>query len=163
MQENGFAGAYVRPLPTAVLELVATNAAREADTTTVSVHHAAIATRKSEQWHQILRKRAANEPGFEAEQIRGARWPAQVLRRQRAGFPGTVRGNDDSRSQDPGLSRALVDDGALVATVVVDKLRECAGLPNLGSGRRGTLKQQCVKVFAAHGSAAVLRPPGGRP
>src|SRR5450755_2484193 len=133
MQENGFAGAYVRPLPTAVLELVATNAAREADTTTVGVHHAAIATRESKQWHQILRQRAANEPGLEAEQVRGARFPAQVLGRQRAGFPGAVRGNDDSRSQDVGLSRFFVDDGALVAIIVVDKVRERAGLPNLRS------------------------------
>src|SRR5664279_5354693 len=109
MQKNGFTGAYVGPLPTAILELVATNAAREADTTTVSVHHAAIATRKREQWHQILRKRAANESGFEAEQIRGARWPAQVLGWQRARLPGTVRGNDELRPQDPGLSCALFD------------------------------------------------------
>ena len=62
-------------------------------------HHAAIAPWKGEQWHQILRKRAADERGFEAEQIRGSRPTAQVLRRHRARLPGTMRGDDDPRPQ----------------------------------------------------------------
>src|SRR5664279_1596163 len=159
MQQNGFAGAYVRPLPTTVLELVATNAAREAYTTSVGVHHAAIATRKSEQWHQIPWMCAAKEPGFKAEQIRAARWAAQVLRWQRARLPGAVRGNDELRPQNLGLSRALFDDRAVIATIVVDEPGERPRLPILRPGRGGTLKQQRVELFTTYGTAAVLRLP----
>jgi hypothetical protein len=69
-------------LPSAAFELVATNAARQTDTTSISVHHAAIAARKSEQWHQVEWQRAANEMGFETEQIGRTRLAAQILRRE---------------------------------------------------------------------------------
>ena len=152
-----------RPLSPAAIELVAANAARQADATAIGVHHAAIAAREGEQRHQVRGQRAVAKMGLEAEQIRGARRPAQVLRRHRAGLPGAVRGNDQPRPQDAGLPRALVDDGALVATVVVDELPRArtAATPSApaAAARWSSSVSRCSRPTAR---PPLLRPAGGR-
>ena len=59
MKEDGLTGADAGPLSPAAIELVAANAARQADATTVGVHQPAIAPRKGEQRHQVRGQRAA--------------------------------------------------------------------------------------------------------
>jgi hypothetical protein len=62
-------------------------------------------------------------------------------------------GDNQPRAQHSGVSGALVDDGAIVAAVVLDELREGVWLPYRCPGDRGALKQQSIKVFAAYGPA----------
>ncbi len=114
------------------------------------MHHAAVAARESKQWHQVPWQRAAHEMGLKTEQIRGPRRPAQVLRRQWARLPGTMRGNNAPRLQYAGLPGGLVHDDAIVASIVLDELGERERLPYRGPRDRSALKQQSIEVFAAH-------------
>src|SRR3954468_20501922 len=51
-------------------EMIAPNTAGQADGPISSVHHAAVTTRKSDQWHEIFRQARTHETRFEREQIR---------------------------------------------------------------------------------------------
>jgi hypothetical protein len=62
-------------------------------------------------------------------------------------------GDNQPRLHYARLSGAPVDDSALVATCMLDELRERARLPYRCAGDRCALEQQSIEVFAAYGPA----------
>ena len=123
MRENRFPGFCARGALPTLRELRAPNAARQADATSIGIHHSAIATGEREQRHQIRWQRALAKAGLEREEIGRAGATAQALCRHRAALPRAVRGDDEARAECAGLPRVLVHDRAFVTTGMCGKLR----------------------------------------
>src|SRR6185436_3447250 len=61
-------------------EIIAPDTTGQTDGALSGVHHAAVTTRKSDQWHEILRQSGTHETRLESEQIRCMRGLAEALR-----------------------------------------------------------------------------------
>ena len=144
-----------QPLPREC-QLIAPDAAREADPAAIGMNHAAITTRKRDQRHQVRGQRAVYEMRFETKQIIAARRAAQWLARHRTRLPGAMRCDDEPCAQMAGLRPAFVDDRAIVPAAIRRYPGQCPWLPDVRTQCRGALKQQCVQVLAAQRPAAIL-------